>query len=72
MCLAAQSDARVRHLIGIGMMFLVLSFFVETLGHTFRVHAVPLEFVRGAFVGICLGIEMRALWLTRQLRRRTG
>ena len=69
MCVAAHSDRRIRYLIGIGMIFLVLSFGVEALGHTFRSSLVPLDFVRGLFLGICLALEMQALWLVRRLRR---
>jgi hypothetical protein len=69
MCVAAHSDPRIRYLISIGMIFLVLSLGVGALGHTFRGSLIPLDFVRGLFLGICLALEMRALWLVRRLRR---
>lgn len=69
MCVAAHSDPRIRRLTGMGMMFLVLSFVLETLKHTLRLTAVPLEFLRGVSLGICLAMEMRALLLARRLRR---
>jgi hypothetical protein len=69
MCLTAHSDPRIRRLIGVGMIFLALSFSAETLKRTLGLAPMPADFLRGICLGICLAMEIRALLLARRLRR---